>query len=110
MLTIEQAKEIISNFDSDYAIDCMVEYEGVEYYLREKDGKNWTSSGKWETNYYVYDLVYGDECKETGFLVGQNVSRTGSYYSDYYYECGELRLVKEVEETAIVKKWIPIEG
>lgn len=61
MLTNEQVKKIVSGFDIEDVGDSEVEFEGVKYYLYEREDKGWKSQGKYETNYYIFELVYGDE-------------------------------------------------
>ena len=110
MLSIEQVKDILANIDTEWAEDDEVELDGVKYYLSEKENEGWKSEGKWETNYYIYELVCndGNKTNPTGIFIGQGRSRSGSYYSEYYYEFENLEIVEQVEETIVVKKWVRV--
>ena len=108
MLNIEKIKDILANISAECAEDDVVELDGIKYYLEEKEDKGWKSEGKWETNYYIYELICddGDDILPTGVFIGQGRSRSGSYYSEYYYEFEELEIVEQVEETIVIKKWV----
>ena len=90
------------------------DFDNVEYASTVKcDDENWTmieegdwiSSGKWEHQTCV---VMNNE---SGKYYKYELSRSGSYYSDYYYkhmeddDGVELSEVKPVEKTVVVKSW-----
>ncbi|MBQ0111553.1 MAG: hypothetical protein KBT03_00315 [Bacteroidales bacterium] len=68
------------------------------------DGGDWVSGGKWE---YLTGI---SKNKVTGKYYRYELSRSGSYYTEYYYnhrEEGFVNLVEviPVERTVIVKDW-----
>lgn len=67
----------------------------TEKYEIVKSGA-WVSCGKWETK----EVIFRD--LETNKTYKTECSRTGSYYTDYYYE-NDYEAV-EVEEVEVVKK------
>ena len=88
----EEVEESPKKFSEDY-LWTMIE-EG-----------DWISSGKWE---YQTCVVMNNE---SGKYYKYEISRSGSYYSDYYYkhmeydDGVELSEVKPVEKTIVVKSW-----
>ena len=106
MLNREQVEEILLNIGTKRAELDVVELDGALYYLSEKEDEGWESDGKFEANYYIYELMRndGDEIKPTGIFVGQGRIRTGSYYSEYYYEYESFDIFEQIEVT--VKKWV----
>ena len=72
-------------------------FEGTKYALVNLGDDEWEDDGKYQNNYYTYQLVSFDDsetsypCSANMFdnyniTIGMGVSRTGSYYSDYYYD------------------------
>lgn len=106
MLTNEQVKEILSNMNTECAEDSESEYDGVKYYLSEHEEEGWMSEGKWETNYFIYELVKGENFEPTGIFIGQGKSRSGSYYSEYCYDYEGFEIVEQIEKTVVVKEWV----
>ena len=84
--------------DFEYVEEGYGEWEIIE-------SGDWVSSGKWE---YFESIVYN---KESGKFYKYCLSRSGSYYSDYYYKHIEddggvyLNEVIPYEEAIVVKKW-----
>lgn len=104
-MDLETAKEIVKQFDDVTSLkDSGCEIDGERYntqYLMESD---WDDQGK-----YQYQEEYGLLCKlddnynvidKYDICVVNDITRSGSYFSEYYYE-NEFR-VKQ-----IVKKVIP---
>jgi len=88
----EEVEESPEKFSEDY-LWTMIE-EG-----------DWVSSGKYE---YQACVVMNNE---SGKYYKYEISRSGSYYSDYYYphieddKGVELSEVRPVEKTVVVKSW-----
>lgn len=105
-MDLEKAKKIISNFSKDEFIED-VEYEdnGVRYGVKIIDKGSWDDQGKYQFREDIGVLCeYNDNyniVKLFDIAITQSMSRTGSYYSDYYYEYNELEVKK------IIKKVIP---
>lgn len=104
-MDLETAKEIVKQFDDVTSLEdagCVIDGERYNtQYLMESD---WDDQGK-----YQYKEEYGLLCKLDGegvvidkydICVANDITRSGSYFSEYYYE-NEFR----VEQ--IVKKVIP---
>lgn len=104
-MDLEIAKEIIKQFDDVTCLEdagCVI--DGEEYsteYLMESD---WDDQGK-----YQYQEEYGLLCKVDGegkviekydICVVNDITRSGSYFSEYYYE-------NAFRAEQIVKKVIP---
>ena len=72
-------------------------------WLMIEDGE-WVSDGKYDLKTSVVKHVESDKFYQ------YSLSRTGSYYSDYYYShCDdgfvELHEVKPVEKTVVITEW-----
>lgn len=112
-MDLEEAKKIISHFDIE--VDCEDLYAniyGIEYGTYIVDESNWDDQGK-----YQYKDVTGVLCKtsEDGSVtkydiaVTQHITRSGSYFSEYYYEYEPLQvdqLVLRVIPQQIIPKRI----
>lgn len=104
-MDLETAKEIVKQFDDVALLEdagCVIDGEryGTEY-LMESD---WDDQGK-----YQYKEEYGLLCKvddnrnvieKYDICVVNDITRCGSYFSEYYYE-------NEFRAEQIVKKVIP---
>lgn len=107
-MTLEEANKIISKLDFKHFLeDVGGEVNGKEYYFKIVDEGNWDDEGKYQ---YKTDigLLYmmehnGEDDMATTFdiAVSLDVIRSGSYFSEYYYEFDEPRVSK------VIKKIIP---
>ena len=104
-MDLDEAKKIISHFDIE--VDCEDLYaniDGIEYGTYIVDEGDWIDEGK-----YQYKDVTGILCEilEDGSVskydiaVTQYITRSGSYFSDYYYEYEPLQVDQ------LVRKVIP---
>lgn len=112
-MDLEEAKEIVSHFDNeDWYEELGATIDGVEYGLDIVDVGDWIDGGK-----YQYKDVTGVLCKtsEDGSVtkydiaVTQYITRSGSYFSEYYYEYEPLQvdqLVLRVIPQQIIPKRI----
>ncbi len=64
-----------------------------------KDG-DWRDDGKWSHRVVVVE--------HDGKFYKISQSRSGSYYTDYYYNDPEIIEVQRKEETKIVVTWVPV--
>ena len=104
-MDLEEAKEIVKQFDEVTLLeDVGCEFNGERYGTEALLESDWDDQGK-----YQYQEEYGLLCKldescnvveKYDICVVNDITRCGSYFSEYYYE-NELR----VEQ--IVKKVIP---
>lgn len=112
-MDLEEAKKIVSHFDNeDWYEELGAIIDGVEYGLDIVDEGDWDDQGK-----YQYKDVTGVLCKtsEDGSVtkydiaVTQYITRSGSYFSEYYYEYEPLQvdqLVLRVIPQQIIPKRI----
>lgn len=104
-MTLEEAKEIIAELDFEHFLeDAGGEVNGNEYCFDIVDEGDWEDGEK-----YQYKTDIGLLCKVDNngvvttfdIAVTLDITRSGSYFSDYYYEYDKPRVNK------IVKKIIP---
>lgn len=112
-MDLEEANEIVSHFNNkDWHEELGATIDGVEYRLEIVDDGDWDDQGK-----YQYKDVTGVLCKtsEDGSVtkydiaVTQYITRSGSYFSEYYYEYEPLQvdqLVLRVIPQQIIPKRI----
>lgn len=95
-MDLNEAKKIVSYFDNeDWYEELGATVNGVEYGLDIVDDGDWDDQGK-----YQYKDVTGVLCKtsEDGSVtkydiaVTQYITRSGSYFSEYYYEYEPLQV------------------
>lgn len=109
-MDLDEAKEIVSRFDNedDYE-ELGATIDGIEYGLDIVDESNWDDQGK-----YQYKDVTGILCEilEDGSVtkydiaVTQYITRSGSYFSDYYYDYDPLQ-VDQLVQKVIPQQIIP---
>lgn len=101
-MDLDEAKEIVSHFDNeDWYEELGATVNGVEYGLDIVDDGDWDDQGK-----YQYKDVTGVLCKtsEDGSVskydiaVTQYITRSGSYFSEYYYEYEPLQVDQLVQK------------
>ena len=109
-MDLEEANEIVSHFNNkDWYEELGATVNGVEYGLDIVDDGDWDDQGK-----YQYKDVTGILCKtsEDGSVtkydiaVTQYITRSGSYFSEYYYEY-ELLQVDQLVQKVIPQQIIP---
>ena len=109
-MDLDKAKEIVSHFNSEDDFEELgATIDGVEYCLDIVDESNWDDQGK-----YQYKDVTGILCKslEDGSVtkydvaVTQYITRSGSYFSDYYYGYDPLQ-VDQLVQKVIPQQIIP---
>ena len=112
-MDLEEAKKIVNHFDNEgWYEELGATVNGVEYGLDIVDDGDWDDQGK-----YQYKDVTGVLCKisEDGSVtkydiaVTQYITRSGSYFSEYYYEYEPLQvdqLVLKVIPQQIIPKRI----
>ena len=109
-MDLDEAKKIVSHFDTQE--DCeelYVNIDGVGYETYIVNESDWDDQGK-----YQYKDVTGVLCKisEDGSVtkydiaVTQYITRSGSYFSVYYYEYAPLQ-VDQLVQKVIPQQIIP---
>ena len=104
-MELETAKEIVKQFDEvTWLEDVGCEFNGERYGTEALLESDWDDQGK-----YQYQEEYGLLCKldescnvveKYDICIVNDVTRSGSYFSEYYYE-------NEFRAEQIVKKVIP---
>lgn len=109
-MDLDEAKKIVSHFDNeDWYEELGATIDGVEYRLEIVDDGDWDDQGK-----YQFKDVTGILCRisEDGSVtkydiaVTQYITRSGSYFSDYYYEYEPLQ-VDQLVQKVIPQQIIP---
>ena len=109
-MDLEEAKKIVSHFDNeDWYTDLYATINGIKYETYVVDESDWDDQGK-----YQYKDVIGVLCKisEDGSVtkydiaVTQYITRSGSYFSEYYYEYEPLQ-VDQLVQKVIPQQIIP---
>ena len=79
--------------------------DGVNYAFHVIEEGDWDDEGKYQ---YRNDIGIFCQCDENWFIVKKfdiavisSITRTGSYYTDYYYEYDKL------DVSQIIQKYIP---
>lgn len=109
-MDLEEAKKIVSHFNNeDDFEELSTTIDGIEYGLKIVDETDWDDQGK-----YQYKDVTGVLCEilEDGSVtkydiaVTQYITRSGSYFSDYYYQYDPLQ-VDQLVQKVIPQQIIP---
>lgn len=109
-MDLEEAKKIVSHFNNeDDFEEISTTIDGIEYGLKIVDETDWDDQGK-----YQYKDVTGVLCEilEDGSVtkydiaVTQYITRSGSYFSDYYYQYDPLQ-VDQLVQKVIPQQIIP---
>ena len=109
-MDLEEAKKIVSHFDNeDWYTDLYATINGIKYETYVVDESDWDDQGK----YQCKDVI-GVLCKisEDGSVtkydiaVTQYITRSGSYFSEYYYEYEPLQ-VDQLVQKVIPQQIIP---
>lgn len=116
------SKDLLELIKENYAISedledvSSITKDGISYSLIEIHSSDWIGGGKYEDKTVTYQLVSFDEkiasypCEANIFyyydvILTQGISRTGSHYTDWYYEYEEpdmkLMYLEDVPEVII---------
>ena len=104
MERIELYKNICELFGEEKTVDRIdfVELDGVKYSHKEIEELDVEDEGKYQTGGTIYAIGILDEekgygIKETLFYIEQDFTRSGSYFSEYYYEFESPYVVEQRE-------------
>lgn len=105
-MDIEEAKSIVSELCNEcFLEDVCGEVNGVMYSVEIVEEGSWDDEGKYQYKSDTGVLRSIDKdwnvIDKFDIAVTSDIVRSGSYYSDYYYDYGELQVQK------IVQKIIP---
>lgn len=105
-MSLEDAKKIVAEFDNEHFLeDIGEEVNGVHYGVKVLEEGDWNDEGKYQYRTDIGVLCEYDNdwnmTKMFDIAVTSQMTRSGSYFSDYYYEYEDLEVNK------IIKKVIP---
>jgi len=86
--------------------------DGITYTYKEVEELTTEDEGKYQNGGSIYAIGVADKEKgwkiegEPLFYIEQDFTRSGSYYSDYYYEYEKPYRVKKVTEIVTIEKWV----
>lgn len=105
-MSLEDAKKIVEQFDSEQFLEDIGEkVNGTNYGVKVLDEGNWDDEGKYQYRTDIGVLCEYDEkwnvVKMFDIAVTSQITRSGSYFSDYNYDYEKLEVNK------IIKKVIP---
>lgn len=84
------------------------EMDGHVYDLKEVHDNGWDDEGKYQHRQLVSEVI--EDGEPTGILLSQITSRSGSYYSDYYYDHHAPELVRKEEKVIKVTNYVPLKN
>lgn len=105
-MSLENAKKIIGEFNKErFLEDIEKEIKGVNYGVMVLDEGSWIDEGKYQYRTDIGVLCEFDDkwnvVKMFDIAVTSEITRSGSYFSEYNYEYENLKVNK------IIKKVIP---
>lgn len=105
-MSLEDAKKIVGEFDRESFLEDMgEEVNGVNYGVKVIDEGDWIDEGKYQYRTDIGVLCEFDDkwnvVKMFDIAVVSEITRSGSYFSEYNYEYDNLVVNK------IIKKVIP---
>lgn len=109
-MDLEKAKEIVGHFDNeDWYEELRATIDGVEYGLDIVDEGDWDDQGKYQykdVTGVLYKISGDDSVTNYDIAVTQYITRSGSYFSGYYYEYEPLQ-VDQLVQKVIPQQIIP---
>lgn len=105
-MSLEDARRVVAEFDNEHFLeDIGEEINGVHYGVKVLEEGDWDDEGKYQYRTDIGVLCEYDNdwnmTKMFDIAVTSQMTRSGSYFSDYYYEYEDLEVNK------IIKKVIP---
>lgn len=105
-MSLEDAQKIVEEFDNEHLLeDIGEEVNGIHYGVKVLEEGDWDDEGKYQYRTDIgilceYDNDW-DVTKMFDIAITSQMTRSGSYFSEYYYEYEDLEVNK------IIKKVIP---
>lgn len=104
-ISLEEAQEIVKEFDECVLEEAGAVLNGKKYKTELLEDENWDDQGKYQYKYQTGILCECDDqwgtVKKFDIALTLCITRSGSYFSDYYFE------YEKPEVHKIVKKVIP---
>ena len=110
-MSLEDAKKIIAEFNKEsFLEDIGDEVDGVNYGVKVLDEGDWVDEGKYQYRTDIGVLCEFDDkwnvVKMFDIAVVSEITRSGSYFSEYNYEYDNL-VVNKIIKKVIPKQIIP---
>lgn len=110
-MPLEDAKRIVGVFNKECSLeDIGEEVNGINYGIRVLEEGSWDDDGKYQYRTDIGVLCEYDKdwnlVKMYDIAVTSQIARSGSYFSDYYYEYDDLEVNKIIQKV-IPKQVIP---
>lgn len=109
-MDLDKAKEIVSHFDNEDDFEELgATIDGVEYGLDIVDEGDWNDQGKYQykdVTGVLYKTSEDGSVTKYDIAVTQYITRSGSYFSDYYYDYDPLQ-VDQLVQKVIPQQIIP---
>ena len=89
-----------------------IEVDGIKYTYKEIEELETLDEGKYQNGGSVYAIGIADKEKdwkiegEPLFYIEQDFTRSGSYFSDYYYEYEKPYRVKKETKIITIEEWV----
>ena len=109
-MDLDEAKKIVNHFNNeDWYEELGATIDGVKYQLDIVDDGDWNDQGKYQykdVTGVLYKISGDDSVTKYDFAVTQYIIRSGSYFSEYYYEYEPLQ-VDQLVQKVIPQQIIP---
>ena len=110
-MSLEDAKKIIGEFDNEsFLEDISDEINGVNYGVKVLEEGDWIDEGKYQYRTDIGVLCEFDDkwniVKMFDIAITSEITRSGSYFSEYNYEYDDL-VVNKIIKKVIPKQIIP---
>lgn len=110
-MSLEDAKKIVGEFDNEsFLEDIGEEVNGANYGVKVIDEGDWIDEGKYQYRTDIGVLCEFDDkwnvVKMFDIAVTSEITRSGSYFSEYNYEYDKL-VVNKIIKKVIPKQIIP---
>ena len=109
-MDLEEAKKIVSHFNNEDNFEELgATIDGIEYGLKIVDETNWDDQGKYQfkdVKGVLCKILEDDSVTKYDIAVTQYITRSGSYFSDYYYDYDPLQ-VDQLVQKVIPQQIIP---
>ena len=109
-MDLDEAKKIVNHFNNeDWYEELGATIDGVKYQLDIVDDGDWNDQGKYQykdVTGVLYKISGDDSVTKYDIAVTQYITRSGSYFSEYYYEYEPLQ-VDQLVQKVIPQQIIP---
>lgn len=101
-MDLDEAKKIVNHFNNeDWYEELGATIDGVKYQLDIVDDGDWNDQGKYQykdVTGVLYKISGDDSVTKYDIAVTQYITRSGSYFSEYYYEYEPLQIDQLVQK------------